>query len=86
MDFRLYHRAFFMIVSFTIYQSIWSQSQVPIQIYYEKKMVKLIDTTESGKAKSTISKFNEIVSEDVKNLMYVLKIGEDYALFHEQKL
>ena len=85
MDFSLYHRAIFMILCFTIYQGIWSQSMGPIHVYYEKKVDKLIDTTESGKTKSTISKFNQIVSEDVKNLMYVLRIGEDCALFHEQK-
>lgn len=75
---------FFLIASFTIYQRMWSQSQAPIHVYYVKKTDKLIDTTKSSKAKSMIWKFNEIISEDVKNLTYVLKIWGDYSLFQEK--
>jgi GLPGLI family protein len=76
---------FFLIVSFAVYQRVLPQSQAPVSIYYTKKTDKLIDSTKSIKAKSMISKFNEIISEDVKNLMYVLKISEDYSLFQEKK-
>ncbi|MGN7512779.1 MAG: GLPGLI family protein [Allomuricauda sp.] len=76
---------FFLMVSFVTYQRILPQSQVPISVYYSKKTDKIIDTTESNKAKSMISKFNEIISEDVKNLIYVLKISGDYSLFQEKK-
>jgi len=76
---------FFLIVGFMLHQNCYSQSQASINVFYTKKTEKLIDTIESSIAKGRISRFNEMISEEVKNLTYVLKVSHGHSVFQEKK-
>ena len=70
---------------FAINQSLYCQSKAAINVHYAKRTEKLMDTIESSIAKGKISRFNEMISDEVKNLTYLLKVRHGHSVFQEKK-
>ena len=85
MDFRLYFNTLSLFLSFIIHQSLYSQSNGILSVSYIKKADRLIDSTLVRDINDATSRFNKMISDEMKTLGYVLEVYGDYALFKEMK-
>lgn len=82
---KIFNVLFVVISGFlSITQTLYSQSQQTLSISFVKKADKLIDTTLVHDINDSMSRFNEMISDQMIGLKYVLEVYEDYALFKEK--